>query len=195
MQNAISKFLPNATTPTRCHWCGTDPLYVAYHDNEWGKPSHDDRYLFAMLCLEGMQAGLSWITILKKREHYYKVFENFDPEKIAKFDEKKVNELMQDAGIIRHRGKIEAIINNAKAYLKIVETQPFNAYLWNMVDNKVQENRPINFSEIPTKTELSDKMAKQLKKDGFKFVGSTICYAFMQAVGMVNDHVASCEFG
>lgn len=178
----------------RCRWCGSDPLYVAYHDSEWGKPSHDDRYLFAMLCLEGMQAGLSWITVLRKREHYYQVFANFNPEKIAQFDDKKVDELMNDAGIIRHRGKIEAIINNAKMYLKIVENQPFNEYLWNMVDNEILENRPTNAIEIPTRTELSDKMAKQLKKDGFKFVGTTTCYAFMQAVGMVNDHVADCAF-
>lgn len=180
--------------PKRCHWCGSDPLYVAYHDSEWGKPSHDDRYLFAMLCLEGMQAGLSWITVLKKREHYYQVFDNFDPEKIAQFDEQKVDELMNDAGIIRHRGKIEAIINNAKIYLKITEKQPFSEYLWNMVDNKILENRPTDVTEISTHTELSDNMAKQLKKDGFKFVGTTICYAFMQAVGMVNDHVADCAF-
>lgn len=182
-------------SPKRCHWCEADPLYVAYHDTEWGKPSRDDRYLFAMLCLEGMQAGLSWITVLKKREHYYQVFENFDPKKIAQFDEKKVDKLMTDAGIIRHRGKIEAIITNAKTYLKIVETQPFNEYLWNMVDNQIRENRPANFADIPTRTEVSDKMAKQLKKDGFKFVGTTICYAFMQAVGMVNDHMADCDFG
>lgn len=184
-----------SNAPTRCHWCGTDPLYVAYHDTEWGKPSFDDRYLFAMLCLEGMQAGLSWITVLKKREHYYQVFADFDPEKIAQFDDKKVDELMQDAGIIRHRGKIEAIINNAKAYLKITETQPFKEYLWNMVGNQIQNNRPKDFADIPTRTGISDKIAKQLKKDGFKFVGTTICYAFMQGVGMVNDHVAGCEFG
>lgn len=179
----------------RCHWCGTDPLYVHYHDTEWGKPSHDDRYLFAMLCLEGMQAGLSWITVLKKRAHYCHVFANFDPKKIAQFDDKKVDELMQDAGIIRHRGKIEAIINNAKIYLTITENQAFNAYLWAMVDNQIQTNRPVSFSDIPTKTSVSDNMAKQLKNDGFKFVGTTTCYAFMQAVGMVNDHIAACDFG
>lgn len=184
-----------SNAPTRCHWCGTDPLYIHYHDTEWGKPSYDDRYLFAMLCLEGMQAGLSWITVLRKREHYYEVFAKFDAEKIAEFDEAKVNELMLDTGIIRHRGKIEAIINNAKVYLKILDTQPFNEYLWNMAGNKIQNNRPTNSIDIPTRTEVSDKMAKQLKKDGFKFVGTTICYAFMQAVGMVNDHVADCDFG
>lgn len=184
--------MPN--TPTRCHWCGTDPLYVAYHDTEWGKPSYDDRYLFAMLCLEGMQAGLSWITVLKKRAHYYEVFADFDPVKIAQFDEAKVEALMQDIGVIRHRGKIEAIINNAKAYLKIIETQPFNEYLWNMANHQITDNHPTDFTNIPTHTTQSDNMAKQLKKDGFKFVGTTICYAFMQAVGMVNDHVIDCEF-
>ncbi len=178
----------------RCHWCGSDPLYVAYHDTEWGKPSHDSQYLFAMLCLEGMQAGLSWITVLKKRAHYYQVFADFDPVKIAQFDDKKVDELMMDAGIIRHRGKIEAIINNAKAYLNIVEKQPFSEYLWSMVGNHVQDDCPANFADIPTRTDVSDQMAKQLKKDGFKFVGTTICYAFMQAVGMVNDHVMACDF-
>ncbi|MFW2176385.1 MULTISPECIES: DNA-3-methyladenine glycosylase I [unclassified Moraxella] len=182
----------------RCTWCGDSPLYQDYHDNEWGKPNFDDRYLFAMLCLEGMQAGLSWITVLKKREHYYQVFADFNPVKIADFDQDKVDELMQDAGIIRHRGKIEAIITNAKAYLKIVETQPFHDYIWSMSPTGTKQpllNRPQNLADIPSKTEASDKMSKRLKKDGFKFVGSTICYAFMQAVGMVNDHVVDCDFG
>lgn len=182
----------------RCAWCGTDPLYQAYHDNEWGKPSYDDRYLFAMLCLEGMQAGLSWITVLKKREHYYQVFENFDPTKITQFDEKKVDELMQDAGIIRHRGKIAAIINNAKCYLQITKTQSFSDYLWAMSPNGLAKQPLINeirtLAELPINSEASHTMSKQLKKDGFKFVGSTICYAFMQAVGMVNDHVADCDY-
>lgn len=185
-------------TPKRCAWCGNDPLYQQYHDLEWGKPSFDDRYLFAMLCLEGMQAGLSWITVLRKREHYYQVFADFDPAKIAQFDDQKVDELMQDAGIIRHRGKIEAIINNAKCYLKITENQPFSDYLWAMSPNGLakqpQLNHPTTLADIPTKNDISDKMSKQLKKDGFKFVGTTICYAFMQAVGMVNDHVANCDF-
>lgn len=186
------------STLNRCAWCGTDPLYQTYHDTEWGKPNHDDRYLFAMLCLEGMQAGLSWITVLKKRAHYYHVFADFDPVKIAEFDEQKVNELMKDAGIIRHRGKIEAIINNAKAYLKITENQTFSDYLWSMSSNGLAklpvDNCPTELSQIPAKTDVSDNMSKKLKKDGFKFVGSTICYAFMQAVGMVNDHVADCDF-
>lgn len=182
----------------RCGWCGTDPLYQAYHDNEWGKPSYDDRHLFAMLCLEGMQAGLSWITILKKRERYYQVFADFDPAMIAQFDDDMVDSLMTDAGIIRHRGKIKAIINNAKCYLKITETQAFSDYLWNLSPSGLakipQDNHPKIFADIPTNTEYSDNMSKVLKKDGFKFVGSTICYAFMQAVGMVNDHVAACDF-
>lgn len=184
-------------TKNRCAWCGTDPLYQAYHDIEWGKPCFDDRQLFAMLCLEGMQAGLSWITVLKKRERYYQVFANFDPVKIAQFDDKKVDELMTDAGIIRHRGKINAIINNAKRYLEITKTQSFSDYLWAMSSTGSKtpvDNCPTDFSQIPAKTDVSDKMSKRLKKDGFKFVGSTICYAFMQASGMVNDHVADCDF-
>ena len=182
----------------RCEWCGTDPLYQAYHDNEWGKPSYDDRHLFAMLCLEGMQAGLSWITILKKRERYYQVFADFDPAIIAQFDDDMVDRLMTDAGIIRQRGKIKAIINNAKCYLKITQTQAFSDYLWNLSPSGLakipQDNHPKTFADIPTNTQYSDNMSKQLKKDGFKFVGSTICYAFMQAVGMVNDHVVACDF-
>ena len=182
----------------RCEWCGTDPLYQAYHDNEWGKPSYDDRHLFAMLCLEGMQAGLSWITILKKRERYYQVFADFDPAIIAQFDDAMVDSLMTDAGIIRHRGKIKAIINNAKCYLKITQTQAFSDYLWALSPSGLaklpQDNHPKTFADIPSNTQYSEKMSKVLKKDGFKFVGSTICYAFMQAVGMVNDHVAACDF-
>ena len=186
----------------RCAWCTSDPLYQDYHDHEWGQPSFDDQHLFAMLCFEGMQAGLSWITILKKREHYYKVFADFDPVAIAKFDEQKVAELMQDAGIIRNRLKIQAIITNAKAYLKITENQAFSDYLWAMSPNVVLNglthqplvNRPKTLADIPAKTEVSDTMSKQLKKDGFKFVGSTICYAFMQAVGMVNDHTQDCDW-
>ncbi|MGL5252060.1 MAG: DNA-3-methyladenine glycosylase I [Moraxella sp.] len=182
----------------RCAWCGTDPLYQAYHDTEWGKPCFDDRYLFAMLCLEGMQAGLSWLTVLKKRARYYDVFANFDPAIIAQFDAAKVDQLMKDAGIIRHRGKIEAIINNANCYLNITRTQSFCDYLWALSPNGLAkiplDNHPKTLADIPTKTDFSEKMSKRLKQDGFKFVGSTICYAFMQAVGMVNDHVAHCNF-
>ncbi|MDO4449364.1 MAG: DNA-3-methyladenine glycosylase I [Moraxella sp.] len=182
----------------RCTWCGNDPLYVAYHDNEWSKPIFDDRALFALLCLESMQAGLSWITILRKRENYYHAFADFDPNIIATFDDKKVDELMQNAGIIRHWGKIKAIIDNAKLYLQITQTQSFSDYLWAMSPNGLtkipQDNKPKSLSDIPSSTEYSTKMAKQLKKDGFKFLGATTCYAFMQACGMVNDHLVDCEF-
>lgn len=188
----------NEITKKRCAWCGTDPLYIAYHDNEWGKPVFDDKELFALLCLESMQAGLSWITILRKRENYYHAFEGFNPTIIATFDDKKVDELMQNAGIIRHRGKIKAIIDNAKLYLQITQTQSFSDYLWAMSPSGLtktpQDNKPKSLSDIPTSTEYSTKMAKQLKKDGFKFLGATTCYAFMQACGMVNDHLIECEF-
>lgn len=182
----------------RCTWCGTDPLYVAYHDNEWGKAVFDDRQLFALLCLEAMQAGLSWISILKKRDNYYHAFGGFEPAIIATFDDNKIDELMQNSGIIRHRGKINAIINNAKAYLNITQNQSFCDYLWAMSPNGLtknpQDNKPVAPSDVPSVSEHSTKMAKQLKKDGFKFLGATTCYAFMQASGMVNDHLVGCEF-
>lgn len=182
--------------PIRCDWCLSDPLYIAYHDHEWGKPIYDDRQLFACLCLESMQAGLSWITILKRREAYYRAFDDFDPAKIALYDDQKIDELMQNTGIIRHRAKICAIINNAKAYLAICQRQSFAQYLWGMVcaDGKPIINHPTQLDEIPSQTKTSARLAKQLKKDGFTFVGATTCYAFMQAVGMVNDHLASCAF-
>lgn len=198
--------IPNPNPhPIRCAWCITKPpfdtLYQHYHDTEWGKPSFDDRYLFAMLCLEGMQAGLSWITVLKKRQNYYDAFADFDPNLIATFDAKKVDELMQNDGIIRHRGKIEAIINNAKMFLKVTQNQSFSNYLWQMSPSFVAYGKKEPFvnhfeyeSQIPAKTAYADAMSKRLKKDGFKFVGATICYAFMQAVGMVNDHMVSCDF-
>lgn len=186
------------TNIKRCAWCGDDPLYVAYHDTEWGKPVFNDKELFALLCLESMQAGLSWITILRKRENYYHAFRGFDPNIIATFDDKKVDELMQNTGIIRHRGKIQAIIDNAKLYLEISQTQSFSDYLWAMSPNGLdkipQDNKPKSLSDIPSSTEYSTKMAKQLKKDGFKFLGATTCYAFMQACGMVNDHLIECKF-
>lgn len=180
----------------RCAWCLSDPMYIAYHDNEWGKPVYDDDTLFAMLCLESMQAGLSWITILKRRDGYYRAFDGFDAAKIAAYDDAKVDKLMLDAGIIRHRAKILAIINNAKAYLKIKQYQSFSDYLWGITtaDGKPIDNCPADLSDIPAQTDVSVRLAKQLKKDGFKFVGATTCYAFMQAVGMVNDHVADCAF-
>lgn len=182
----------------RCAWCGNDPLYIAYHDSEWGKAVFDDKELFAILCLESMQSGLSFITILKKRNNYYHAFADFDPAIIANFDDKKVDELMQNTGIIRHRGKICAIIDNARAYLTITKAQSFADYLWAMSPNGLakipQDNRCKSLSDVPSFTEYSLKMAKQLKKDGFKFVGATTCYAFMQACGMVNDHLLDCQF-
>lgn len=188
----------SALPKKRCAWCGQDPLYQAYHDDEWGVPCHDDRQLFAMLCLEGMQAGLSWITILKRREGYYRAFDDFDANKIAQYDESKVDELMQNADIIRHRLKIEAIIANAKAYLKIVQNQSFSDYIWGIVaKHQIQTpliNHPKDMSDIPAQTTASIALSKQLKKDGFKFVGPTICYAYMQACGMVDDHVMDCAY-
>lgn len=182
----------------RCAWCGDDPIYQAYHDDEWGVACHDDRRLFAMLCLEGMQAGLSWITILKKQDAYYRAFDDFDAIKIAKYDEQKIDELMNNAGIIRHRLKIQAIIGNAKAYLKVTQNQSFNDYIWGIVAcYQVQTplvNQPKNLADIPTQSNASVMLSKQLKKDGFKFVGATICYAYMQACGMVNDHMSDCDF-
>lgn len=178
---------------TRCTWCGDDPLYVAYHDEEWGVPNHDDRHLFEMLILEGAQAGLSWLTILRKRENYRRAFANFDAKKIAKFGEKDFARLMADAGIVRNRLKIRATIENAKAFLKMRdEFGSFDAYIWQFVGGKPVQNKLRSLRDAVSHTAESDAMSKDLKKRGFKFVGSTICYSFMQAVGMVNDHVASC---
>lgn len=177
----------------RCGWCGDDPLYVAYHDDEWGMPVHDDRRLFEMLILEGAQAGLSWSTILKKRENYHKAFDRFDARKIAKYDKAKVAKLLADPGIVRNRLKIAATIQNARAFLEVQkEFGSFDRYIWQFVDGKPKQNKWKSLKEIPPKTAESDAMSKDLKKRGFSFVGSTICYAFMQAVGMVNDHVVSC---
>ncbi len=172
----------------RCPWCTSDPIYITYHDEEWGVPAHDDRKLFEMLILEGAQAGLSWITILKRRENYRKAFNNFHPKKIAGYDKRKVNELLKNAGIIRNRLKIESTISNAKAFLDVQkEYGSFDAYIWQFAP---VEGRWVKKAQS-TSAE-SDFMSKDLKKRGFKFVGSTICYAFMQAVGMVNDHAADC---
>jgi DNA-3-methyladenine glycosylase I len=177
----------------RCAWCGTDELYVAYHDDEWAVPLHEDRRLFEMLTLEGAQAGLSWITILRKREAYRKAFDNFDAEKIARYDEAKVAELLANPGIVRNRLKVASVVQNAKGYLAIQdEFGSFDAYLWRFVDGKPIQNAFRSLSEVPAKTAISDKMSKDLQKRGFRFVGSTICYAFMQAVGMVNDHMVDC---
>lgn len=179
----------------RCGWVSDDPLYIDYHDNEWGKPEYDDQKLFEMLCLEGAQAGLSWITVLKKREHYRKVFDNFNPHKIAQYDEAKREALLDDAGIIRNKLKVNAFIVNAQCYLEITQEQSFKDYLWQFVGGEPINNQRKSLKEVPATTPESDAMSKQLKKDGFKFVGSTICYAFMQATGMVDDHVESCFLG
>lgn len=177
----------------RCTWCGADPMYQRYHDTEWGVPVHDDRILFEMLNLEGAQAGLRWITILRKREEYRKAFDNFDAKKIVRYDNRKVNALMRNAGIVRNRLKIAAVISNAKAFLKIRnDFGSFDAYLWQFVGGSPIVNARKSIKEIPATSTESDAMSKDLKKRGFKFVGSTICYAFMQAVGMINDHEVRC---
>lgn len=177
----------------RCGWVNQDPLYMDYHDYEWGVPVYDDRLLFEYLNLEGAQAGLSWYTILKKRENYRKAFDNFDPNIIISYDEKKIEELLQNEGIVRNKLKINAVITNAQAFLKVKdEFGSFSSYLWSFVNGKPIFNHFKELSEVPAKTEISDRLSKDLKKRGFKFVGSTICYAFMQATGMVNDHLESC---
>lgn len=176
-----------------CSWAGTDPLMQEYHDKEWGRPVHDDRRLFELLVLEGAQAGLSWQTILRKRENYRKAFARFDPVKVSKFDRKKFRELMGNPGIVRNRLKIEAAIINAKCFLETrKEFGSFDAYIWRFVEGSPIVNRWKSSKEVPAKTPVSDAMSQDLKKRGFKFVGSTICYAFMQATGMVNDHIVSC---
>jgi DNA-3-methyladenine glycosylase I len=178
----------------RCGWASADALYEKYHDAEWGRPLRDDRALFELLTLEGCQAGLSWITVLRKREHYRKVYDGFDAHKIARYTPAKLAKLLADPGIIRHRGKIEASIGNAKAYLAIVEREgSFSKFLWSVVDGKPRKNRPKSLKGVPAKTAESDALSKKLAKAGFKFVGSTICYAFMQASGMVDDHVVGCH--
>ena len=177
----------------RCEWCSSDPLYVAYHDNEWGVPVHDDHQLFEMLVLEGAQAGLSWLTILRKRENYRRAFHGFDPHRIASYSNDDIQRLLQDAGIVRNRLKIESAINNAMKALDIIQTTgSFSSFLWRYVENIPRQNAWTEVSELPARTEQSDMMSKDLKKHGFKFVGSTICYAFMQSVGMVNDHIVGC---
>jgi DNA-3-methyladenine glycosylase I len=177
----------------RCPWCGTDPLYVAYHDTEWGVPSRDDRHLFEMLCLEGQQAGLSWITVLKKRENYRRVFFRFDPRKVARMTDADCEALLQDAGIIRHIGKLTAIRDNAIATLAVQkEFGSLAAYVWSFVQDRPLRNRVRDYRQAPASTAVSDALAKDLKKRGFRFVGTTTVYAFMQAVGMVDDHETGC---
>lgn len=185
--------MKKTTELSRCQWVGSDTLYQKYHDEEWGVPVHDDRKLFEMLILEGAQAGLSWITILRKRENYKKAFDNFDAKKIAKYDSKKIKELLNNEGIVRNKLKINAAVINAKLFLDIQkEFGSFDQYIWQFVNYKTIINHWKNLKELPPKTKESDAMSKDLKKHGFKFVGSTICYAFMQAVGMVNDHSTNC---
>jgi DNA-3-methyladenine glycosylase I len=177
----------------RCTWCGSDPLYIAYHDDEWGIPIHDDRLLFEFLILEGAQAGLSWITILRKRENYRKAFHGFDHERIAKYTETDVNRLLADAGIVRNRLKIESVIKNARGVIKIQEEfGSLDSYLWRYVDDTPKQNDWKLMVDLPAKTDISGMMSKDLKKRGFNFVGPTICYAFMQAAGLVNDHTSDC---
>jgi len=178
----------------RCPWPKQDPLYVAYHDEEWGVPEYDDRALFEKLILDGFQAGLSWITILRKRDNFRRAFAGFAPEKIARFTPKKVEALMQDAGIVRNRLKIEGTVLSARAYLDAMEKGPgFSRLLWDFLDGKPKVNRFRSTAQIPAETELSRKISKELARRGFKFVGPTIVYAFMQATGMVNDHLVSCH--
>ncbi len=177
----------------RCQWCTSDPAYLAYHDEEWGVPVHDDRRLFEMLVLEGAQAGLSWLTILKKRENYRAAFDGFDPEKVAHYGPPEIGRLLENAGIVRNRLKIESTIRNARVFLSVqTEFGSFDAFLWQHVDGTPIQNAWTSLAQIPPRTETSDALSKDLKKRGFKFVGSTICYALMQSVGMVNDHVTDC---
>ena len=178
----------------RCLWCGDDPVYVAYHDTEWGVPEHNDQALYEKLCLDGFQAGLSWIIVLKKRDNFRAAFDNFDPEKIARYGKPQLNRLLKDAGIIRSQAKIKGAIANAKAWLEFMDhgDGSFDDFLWKHVHHQTIVNQWRTDKQIPTSTPISEAMAKDLKKHHFAFVGPTICYAFMQAVGMVNDHVVEC---
>ncbi len=180
-------------TPKRCDWAGTDPLYIRYHDEEWGVPLHDDRMLFEMLCLEGAQAGLSWITILRKRENYRKAFDGFDPATIARYDRRKIERLLGNEGIVRNRLKVEGAVKNARGFLAVVgEFGSFDRYVWGFTGGKPIVNRRRTIRAVPAQTPESVAMSRSLKRRGFTFVGPTICYAFMQACGMVNDHVTGC---
>ncbi len=181
------------TDLNRCPWCGNDELYVKYHDEEWGVPVHDDKKHFEFLVLESAQAGLSWITILRKRENYRKAYDGFDPVRVAQYDEKKIGELMQDPGIIRNRRKIESSINNARCFLKIQEEfGSFDKYIWSFVDNKPVKNHWTDISQLPARSELSDRVSRDLQARGFKFLGSVIIYSHLQATGLINDHLISC---
>jgi DNA-3-methyladenine glycosylase I len=190
----MSAAILQADSLKRCPWPKEDPLYLAYHDEEWGVPEYDDRALYEKLVLDGFQAGLSWITILRKRENFRRAFDNFNPEKIARYPNRKIESLMKDAGIIRNRAKIEGAVRSARAYLQIMESgQGFSVLLWDFLDGKPKQNRFKSIKQVPAETEISRKMSKELIARGFKFVGPTIVYAFMQAVGMVNDHLVGCH--
>lgn len=188
--------MPSALTDdkrARCPWCGSDPLYVRYHDEEWGVPEHDDARLFEMLCLEGQQAGLSWITVLRKREHYRRVFFDFDIARVAAISDADIEALLQDAGLIRHHGKLSAIRDNARAALRLQqEAGSLDHYFWQMTGGKVQVNRVQDYRQADARTATSERLSKDLRKRGFRFVGPTTVYAFMQATGMVNDHETGC---
>ena len=177
----------------RCEWAGADPIYIAYHDTEWGVPLHEDRKLFEFLILDGAQAGLSWLTILKKRNNYHQAFDRFNPQKIARYDSRKIKQLLSNPGIIRNKLKIEAAVLNARSFLKVQkEFGSFDVYIWRFVGGRTRKNRWKTISEVPAYSDESKAMSDDLKKRGFKFVGPTICYAFMQAAGMVNDHTMDC---
>ncbi len=181
------------TEKHRCPWCGIDPLYMDYHDNEWGTPLYDNQKLFEFLILEGAQAGLSWITVLRKRENYRQAFDNFNPNKIARYNDTKKAKLLLNEGIIRNRLKLDSAIKNARAYLAMQKNgEDFSEFLWSFVEGKPKQNKWESMSQVPAFTPESDAMSKALKQKGFNFVGSTICYAFMQATGMVNDHIITC---
>nr|WP_246133027.1 DNA-3-methyladenine glycosylase I [Paracoccus aurantiacus] len=177
----------------RCGWCGTDPIYVEYHDTEWGVPEYDPRALWEKLVLDGFQAGLSWITILRKRDTFREVFEEFDPERVARWDEKNIEKALQNPGIIRHRGKIEATVKGARRFLEIESAEGFTPWMWGFVGGAPIQNDWTSLAQVPASTEQSVAMSKALKKRGFNFCGPVICYAFMQAVGMVNDHITTCH--
>ncbi|MBA4490530.1 DNA-3-methyladenine glycosylase I [Paracoccus sp. S1E-3] len=177
----------------RCGWCGTEPIYVEYHDSEWGVPEHDPRALWEKLVLDGFQAGLSWITILRKRDAFRAEFEGFDPERVARWDEKNIENALQNPGIIRHRGKIEGAVRSARLFLEIESAEGFASYLWGFVGGAAVQNGWTSMAQVPTATKESTDMSKSLKKRGFNFCGPVICYAFMQATGMVNDHITACH--
>ena len=178
---------------SRCFWCGTDPFYMAYHDDEWGVPEYDSRALFEKLLLDGFQAGLSWITILRKRDAFREAFDGFEPETMARYNARKLQSLMKNEGIVRNRLKVEASVTNAQAYLKLSESQDFSSYMWSFVGDKPLQNRFRSRGDVPAATPLAERVSKDLKKRGFRFCGPTIVYAFMQACGLVNDHMVTCH--